>query len=163
MSIQAVTSQTLQVRTRARAPIPQPKVQPVAPIADNSNVVTDKLDKLLQEYARANALKNKGNREETAAKKKLNTALVEEGLDAHIATVDVEGNQLKFVAAIATSEAEEIDAEKLFELVGKDMDKFMAMVSVTKTAVEATLGSNAVIMVTKKVTKPASLSVTKVA
>jgi hypothetical protein len=162
MSIQTVTSTQLQqpptpvVRTRTRT------VPAVSQATRNSASLDDVFTPLLQDYAQANAVKNRGTREEKKAKDALNKALVEHGIDDFSAMVEVDGNRLQYEATIAESSADEIDVQKVFELVGRDIKQFMALCSVTKKSIEDSLGKNAVIMVSRTVTKPAALSVTLV-
>lgn len=148
-------------RTRAidvTAPATPVAVDPAAHEAE----VKQELGTLLTTYAIANAKKNAGTSEERKAKSDLNKKMADYEVDSFTGMVELNGNQVAFIATIAPREVEIMDPAKVLKLCGGDMKKFMAMVSVTKEAVEDALGKNAVHMVSKKITKPADISVVKV-
>ncbi len=68
---------------------------------------------------------------------------------------------LTFEAKIAESEEVYIDAREVLKQLGGDIEKFLSIASVTKTALENAHGKNMVLLCEKKRTKPAELKVSK--
>lgn len=155
---EATTAPTVRARTRPTAAAVTEQV-PAAPVRSN-NQQDAELVTLLQNYAQANAVKNAGTRDEKKAKDALNKKMIELDRASFQAKVMVDGNLIDYEAKIEETEVDEIDVRALRNLCSDE--QFMSIISATKSAVEAALGKNAVLMVTKKVTKPAALSVSKV-
>jgi len=101
------------------------------------------IPKAIKELARQVFLLNK---EQNAAKtsydkkrKELYSAMKDAGIDSFPDTMSVDGKAIAITTEISSSKSSECDVKKLLEIVGNE--KFMEIVSASKTAVEAKAGT----------------------
>jgi hypothetical protein len=145
---------------RARAlQVEAPAKAPVAPAGAKSKA-TPKMVKLAQDVLIANAVKNKGTRDEKKNKEALNKEMIAADVTRFDFTVELEGAFLACEAVIAEGVSEYIDVALLRTLV--DDDTFMKIVGATKGKTKEFAGENILLKVTKEEKTPAALSVNKV-
>lgn len=156
-------AQAIRTRLRQPAPVVQPVVEETqaTPVASNSASVEAELNQLITDWALANHDKNKSTSAENRAKKAINEVMVTHELTSHAHKVSVGGNDITFTAAIKAKETEVLDPRKVFDFLGKDLEKFFKVVTIGATSFKDDYGQNAVIQCRTKVTKPADLAITK--
>lgn len=129
---------------------------PSAPAVTQCQV---KLDGLIQDFARANAAKNKATSDEKRARGLVHAELIAQGKEAHQALCEIDGNRIAFAAVIAAGTKDVIDVEELRKICSEE--QFLKIISATKQAVETALGKNAVLVCTRQVTTPPDLKIAR--
>lgn len=110
-----------------------------------TSVPTEEMKELAAEYYLQNKKMNEAKRESEKARKALLGKMQDMGLPAFVFEVTVGRKKINLNANIKTTQRSSIDVEKLHSIVGHD--KFMEMVSATKTSVNQKAGSDVVAQV----------------
>jgi len=107
---------------------------------ENSKGVTPEMRKLVKEYFFANDEANAAKRKADKARKSLLAHMKDGGVRSFDTRAQTEETTLTLTAVVKTGMVTAIDVEKLRKVVGDDQ-KFMGIVSATKTAVTEACGT----------------------
>lgn len=144
--------------TQVTAPRPRTRSIDVTPTL--SNVETDRLATLVNEYAVLNYESNKYKREMDAKKKEVHSALIRAEQTSFTAKATLpDGSSPYFTAEIASPTEEVVDVSILRKLVSEEL--FMQIISATKTAVKEKAGTNVLLSATVEQTGNPTLSIRK--